>query len=247
MIDLRGVSFAYGSAPVLRDISLLAPDGAVTVLLGPNGSGKSTLLRLMARLLSAQGEVLIDRRPASAYAPKELARTLAFLPQTRAVPAISVASLVAHGRFPYLGFSRVHTKADDAAVERALQLTSLEGCAQRDLRTLSGGERQKAYLAMLIAQDTQNLLLDEPTTFLDIAYQLELMRILRALRDEGRCVVVVLHDIDQALALCDRAALLHGGRLLFSGGPEEAALLPAVESAFGVRVLRREGIAFERA
>ena len=100
---------------------------------------------------------------------------------------------------------------------------------------------------MLIAQDTQNLLLDEPTTFLDIAYQLELMRILRALRDEGRCVVVVLHDIDQALALCDRAALLHGGRLLFSGGPEEAALLPAVESAFGVRVLRREGIAFERA
>ncbi len=246
MIDLRGVSFAYDSAPVLRDIALFAPDNAITALIGPNGSGKSTLLRLMARLLPAQGEVLIDGRPAASYAPKALARTLAFLPQSRAVPAISVASLVAHGRFPYLGFSRVRTKADDEAIERALKLTGLEGYAQRDLRTLSGGERQKAYLAMLVAQDAQNLLLDEPTTFLDIAHQLELMQILRALRDEGRCVVVVLHDIGQALSLCDRAALLHGGRLLFCGEPEDGALLPAVERAFGVRALRREGIAFER-
>ena len=246
MIDISSVSFSFGGTPTLSDVAFKAPDGAITALIGPNGSGKSTLLRLMARLLPAQGDLRIDGRPLSAFTQKELARSVAFLPQSRAVPAISVSSLVAHGRFPYLGFSRVRSRKDDEAVARALALTGLTDYAGRDLRTLSGGERQKAYLAMLIAQDTKNLLLDEPTTYLDIGHQLELMHILRGLRDEGRCLVVVLHDIAQALSLCDRVVLLWDGRAAFAGAPADEGVLPAVERAVGVRAARREGLVFGR-
>ena len=247
MIEVERLSFAYDGTPVLQDVSLLAPDGAITALIGPNGSGKSTLLRAMARLLPvAQGVVRVDGRAQSEYGQRAFARMLSFLPQSRTVPAISVASLVAHGRFPHTGFSHRLSKADTAAVERALEATGLSAYARRDLRTLSGGERQKAYLAMLIAQEAQNVLLDEPTTYLDVAHQLELCDVLRGLRDAGRCVVVVLHDIAQALWLCDRVALIHEGRLRFTGAPSDDALLCAVERAFGVRAVRREGIAFER-
>mgnify|MGYP005766609665 CR=1 FL=1 len=247
MIEVERLSFAYADAPVLRDVSFCTPDGAITALIGPNGSGKSTLLRAMARLLPiTQGIVRVDGRAQAAYGQRSFARALAFLPQSRTVPAISVASLVAHGRFPHTGFSHKLSRADAAAVERALDATGLSAYAHRDLRTLSGGERQKAYLAMLIAQETQNLLLDEPTTYLDVAHQLELADILGSLRNAGRCVVVVLHDIGQALSLCDRVALIHEGRLRFIGTPSDPGVLPAVELAFGVRAIRREGISFER-
>ena len=135
--------------------------------------------------------------------------------------------------------------ADEAAVDRALTMTGMAACAHRDLRTLSGGQRQKAYLAMLIAQGAPHLLLDEPTTYLDVLHQMELMEILSALRDEGCCIGVVLHDLTQAVSLCDRALLLHEGRLLFDGPAEDLYESGAIETAFGVRPVRRQGVFFE--
>lgn len=247
MIELQGVCFGYDREPLLKGLSCRMEDGSITAVIGPNGSGKSTALKLCARLLSpGGGEIRVDGRPSSEYEPKAFARALAFLPQSRPVPMISVRSLVSHGRFPHLGMTRKLTRADEAAVDRALELTGMTGCARRDLRTLSGGQRQKAYLAMLIAQGAKHLLLDEPTTYLDVLHQMELMDILRALRAEGRCVTVVLHDLTQALQLCDHVLLLHEGRLLYDGSPAELYASGAIEAAFGVRPVRREGVFFER-
>lgn len=247
MIELKGVCFGYGREPLLENLSCRLPDHAITAVIGPNGSGKSTALRLCARLLTPQrGEIRVGGKPAAAYDPRSFARQLAYLPQSRPTPMITVRSLVSHGRFPHLGMTRRLSAADEAAVDRALTMTGMAACAHRDLRTLSGGQRQKAYLAMLIAQGAPHLLLDEPTTYLDVLHQMELMEILRALRDEGCCIGVVLHDLTQAVSLCDRALLLHEGRLLFDGPAEALYDSGTIETAFGVRPVRRQGVSFER-
>ena len=247
MIELSALSFGYApGAPLLRSLSARFGDGRIRAVLGPNGSGKSTLLRLCARQLTPEsGRLLVGGQPAPAYGAKAFARTLAYLPQSRPVPMITVRSLIAHGRFPHLGMTRRLNAQDEAAVERALSVTGLSGIAGRELRTLSGGQRQKAYLAMLIAQDAPHLLLDEPTTHLDIAHQLELCGILRALREEGRCVVVVMHDLSQALSLADDVLLLHGGVPLYDGPAGGLLASGAIERAFSVYPVLRETLAFE--
>ncbi len=219
MIAVENLSFGYGGAPLLRDVSFTLPDGCVTGIIGPNGSGKTTCLKLCARLLKpAWGRVLVDGKPADDYAPKAFARTLAFLPQSR-----PVRSLVSHGRFAYLG---------------------MLGYAGRELRTLSGGQRQKAYLAMLIAQGARHLLLDEPTTYLDIGRQLELDALIRSLRDEGRCVAVVMHDLNQVLRLCDRVLVVSEGGLLYQGPSGGLCESGCIERAFGVTPAERDGLRF---
>ena len=248
MIELSGLTFGYAPAPPLFD-SLCARfgDGRIRAVLGPNGSGKSTLLRLCARQLApASGTLRVGGRDAAAYDAKAFARALSYLPQSRPVPMITVRALVAHGRFPHLGMTRRLSAQDEAAVARALEVTGMRGVAGRDLRTLSGGQRQKAYLAMLIAQDAQYLLLDEPTTYLDIGHQLELFDLLRTLRNEGRCVVVVMHDLAQAIAFADDALLLHKGEPLYDGPADGLIPSGAMERAFGVRPVLREGVQFER-
>ena len=248
MIELCGLTFGYTpAAPLLSGLSARFGDGRIRAVLGPNGSGKSTLLRLCARQLApASGTLRVGGRDAADYDAKAFARALSYLPQSRPVPMISVRALVAHGRFPHLGMTRRLSAKDEAAVERALEITGLTDVAGRDLRTLSGGQRQKAYLAMLIAQDAPHLLLDEPTTYLDVAHQLELCDILRALRDEGRCLVVVMHDLAQALALADDVLLLHGGQPFYDGPADGLTGSGAIERAFGVRPVTREGVQFER-
>ena len=248
MIELNRMTFGYASgAPLIAGLSARFGDGRIRAVLGPNGSGKSTLLRLCARQLTpASGTLRVGGQDAAGYDAKAFARMLAYLPQSRPVPMITVRALVAHGRFPHLGMTRRLSAQDEAAVTRALDLTGLSGVAGRDLRTLSGGQRQKAYLAMLIAQDAQHLLLDEPTTYLDIGHQLDLCAILRALRDEGCCIGVVLHDLTQAVSVCDHALLLHEGRLLFDGPAEALYESGTIETAFGVRPVRRQGVSFER-
>lgn len=247
MIQLNQVSFGYDRTPLLQALSCRMADGSITAVIGPNGSGKSTLLKLCARLLRpASGELQVDGRDAAGYESKAFARQLAFLPQSRPTPMISVRSLVAHGRFPHLGMTRRLSPDDEAAVHRALALTGMADWADRDMRTLSGGQRQKAYLAMLIAQGAQNLLLDEPTTYLDVLHQLELTEILRTLRNEGRCIVLVLHDLTQAISLCDHVLLLHEGRLLYDGAPDALFASGTIEAAFGVRPVSGPGTTFER-
>ena len=247
MIRMQRVAFSYDNAPFIRELSCEMADGRITGLLGPNGSGKSTCLKLCAGLLRpASGEIQVGGAPVLGRKPREFARELAFLPQSRPLPAITVRSLVENGRFPYLGLSRRLSPADRAAVDSALQMTGMAALAERELRTLSGGERQKAYLAMLIAQGAQHLLLDEPTTYLDINHQLELMEILRTLRDAGRCVVMVLHDIDLAAEVCDHIIVMQRGGVIHSGAVATLFDSGALERAYGVRPLPGMGTRFER-
>ena len=247
MIRMQRVAFSYGSAPFIRELSCEMADGRVTGLLGPNGSGKSTCMKLCAGLIRPQGgEILVGGASVSGRKPREFARALAFLPQSRPLPMITVRSLVENGRFPYLGLSRRLGPGDRAAVDSALEMTGMEALAERKLPTLSGGERQKAYLAMLIAQGAQHLLLDEPTTYLDINHQLELMDILRTLRDAGRCVVMVLHDIDLAAQVCDHIIVMQRGGVVYSGVAAALFGSGALERAYGVRPLPGAGTRFER-
>ncbi len=246
MIEMKNVSFGYGETALFNGLTCAFEDGKLTCVVGPNGSGKSTCLKLCARLLRPEaGEIAVDGRPASAYDARAFARALAFLPQSRPLPAITVRSLVSHGRFAYLGLSHRLRPADEEAVESALRATGMLDCAARELRTLSGGQRQKAYLAMLIAQGAQNLLLDEPMTYLDVRHQLELLELLRALRDAGKCVAMVMHDLALACEAGDHALLLHEGTPLYNGPAAGLLASGCVEAAFGVRP-RPGGVRFER-
>ena len=185
MLELRDVTAGYGGTPVLRTVTFSVPAGSLTALIGPNGCGKTTLLRAAARQLPLSGGgILLDGRPISAYGRTEFARKAAFMPPVRSVPAITVGALVSHGRFPHLGFSRRLRPEDRDAVQAAMEATGVAEWAHRDLRALSGGERQRVYLAMALAQGTGNLLLDEPTTYLDIAHQLRLLALTRELARE---------------------------------------------------------------
>lgn len=196
---------------MLRDFSVRFSPGKITGILGRNGCGKSTLLKTAAGLLRPMsGEVLMDGRPLGDYAPKELARQIAVLPQSREVPAITVESLVMHGRFPYLGFPRKPRPEDRQAVQRAMEQAGVEALRQKALSALSGGERQKVYLAMVLAQDTPVISMDEPTTYLDINHQFELLRLIRDWGGQGRTVLCVMHDLGQAAEVATRSAWWSG-------------------------------------
>ena len=240
MLEARNLSAGYPGRAVLADVSLAARPGRELALLGPNGCGKSTLLRTMAGLMPPLGgEVLLDGR--RDYSPRQAAQRVAYLPQSRTAPNITVRRLVLHGRFPYLSYPRRYGREDYAAVDRALAAADALDLADRPLPELSGGQRQKAYLAMALAQETEAILMDEPTTFLDIRHQLEVLALVRRLAEEGRGVVLALHDLCLALTAADDVAVLGEGRLLALGGPEAVYQSKVLERVMGVRLDRSEG------
>lgn len=236
MMELREVTAGYGGADVVKGISLRFQPGEVTVLAGPNGCGKSTLLRAAARLLPLSGgQVLVDGADTAGWSSRTFARQAALLPQSRPMPEITVEALVLHGRFPYLGYPRRYSREDREAARQAMERTGVAGLEGVPMAHLSGGQRQKVYLAMALAQDTPVLLLDEPTTFLDIAHQLELAETARTLAEEGKAVVMVLHDLNLALSCAHRVAVLEEGQLRRVGAPEEIYASGVLEKVFQVR------------
>lgn len=241
MIELRKISAGYRGEPVLRDVDLVFPAGCVTVLLGPNGCGKSTLLKTALGLLPAlSGEVLYDGAPLSGMPPEQVARRAAYMAQSRNVPSIEARRMVLHGRFPYLSFPRRYRKSDYAAVRRAMEKADALELADRPMQELSGGQRQKVYLAMALAQDTGTVLLDEPTTYLDVGHQQEVMVTARQLAAEGKAVVAVLHDLCLAMRFAHRLAVLDGGRLQAVGTPEELYRSGILDRVFSVALRRVE-------
>jgi iron complex transport system ATP-binding protein len=231
------LSYPSGDEPVVDGESIAAKAGAVTALVGPNGSGKSTLLKGLADQLTPDaGSVLVDGRAIESFEKKELARTLGLLSQESTSPnSITVEDLVYHGRYPHRGFFESTTEADERAVDRAIELAGCGHLRDREVGSLSGGQKQLAWIAMVLAQDTDVLLLDEPTTFLDLHHQLEVMEIVETLRDESDItVVVVLHDIQQAARLADEMVALKDGAIRAQGTPEEVVTEELLAKVFEI-------------
>lgn len=217
------LSYPSADEPVIDGAALTATAGAVTALVGPNGSGKSTLLKGLANQLAPeQGSVLVDGRAIQSFESKELARTMGLLSQESTSPnSITVEDLVYHGRYPHRGFFQSVTDADREAVDRAIELAGCDHLRDREVGQLSGGQKQLAWIAMVLAQETDVLLLDEPTTFLDLHHQLEVMEIVETLREESDItVVVVLHDIQQAARLAEEMLVLKSGEMWARGTPD---------------------------
>ena len=241
MIALRQLRAGYPGRLVLEDVSLDFRPGEVLAILGPNGCGKSTLLRTANGLLpKLEGEILVDGRSITKMSAKEVAQKIAYLPQSRMVPSITAGRMVLHGRFPYLSYPRRYRAEDHAMVRRALDWVGASELADRTLAELSGGQRQKVYLAMALAQDTETVLMDEPTTYLDVSCQLEVMALARRLAEEGRAVVMVLHDLTLALRYAHRAVLLSEGRVRQIGTPEELFQSGVLERVMGIALGRVE-------
>lgn len=239
MFELRHASVGYDGTPILRDISFTAQDGQITALVGTNGCGKTTLLKAIARQLPLlNGQILLQGRPIQSFDRKEFARAAAFMPQVRNIPEISVRGLVSHGRFPYLGLSRQMTTRDRAAVEQAMEAAGVAQWADRDLRELSGGERQRVYLAMALAQGGDAILLDEPTTYLDVSAQFELLELLRTLAGQGKTLLLVLHDLAQALQYSDWVAVVAEGGLRAFDSPAKLFEQKILDQVFGVTLCR---------
>ncbi|EAM2838345.1 TPA: Fe(3+) dicitrate ABC transporter ATP-binding protein FecE [Salmonella enterica] len=232
----ENLTVSYGTQPVLNNLALTITAGKITALLGPNGCGKSTLLNCFSRLLSPQsGKVLLADRPLDSFSSRQLARRLALLPQHHLTPeGITVRELVSYGRSPWLSLWGRLSVEDNARVNVAMSQTQTHHLAERRLTELSGGQRQRAFLAMVLAQDTPVVLLDEPTTYLDINHQVELMHLMHELQTQGKTVVAVLHDLNQASRYCDHLVMLANGRVMAQGAPDEVMKPELLKTVFSI-------------
>lgn len=238
VLDAKAISVRLGKSPVLNEVTLSILRGTVTAIIGPNGSGKSTLLRTLARLLRPEtGSVLLDGAAIARMSPGQVARQIATLSQSPgAVPGMTVQELVEQGRYPHTGPLQMRSDRDRAAVERALELTSSSRFRHRLLDSLSGGERQRVWIALALAQEPRILLLDEPTTFLDVNHQIQALNLIQALnREHGLTVVMALHDLNQASQYAERLVVLHGGRIVEEGPPTEVIREDVLASVFNVQ------------
>ncbi|MGX6448176.1 ABC transporter ATP-binding protein [Patulibacter sp. S7RM1-6] len=233
-----GVTLGYDGRTVAEGLTVRVPDGSFTVVVGPNACGKSTLLRALARMLRpSAGQVVLDGRAIHDQPSKEVARRLGLLPQTSIAPdAITVADLVARGRYPHQGLLRQWSRADEEAVTAAMEATNVAALASRPVDALSGGQRQRVWLAMVLAQETPIVLLDEPTTFLDIAHQIEVLELCARLhREQGRTLVAVLHDLNHACRYATHLVAMRDGAVVAAGDPGEIVDAAMVEDVFGLR------------
>ena len=236
-LSIENMSVRYGEPDILHALDLTIPDGKITVIVGANACGKSTLLRAMSRLVRPhRGQVLLDGKSIHRMASRDLARTLGLLPQAPIAPeGITVSDLVGRGRTPHQGMFSRWTRADDRAVEHALDVTGTRELAERAVDELSGGQRQRVWIAMALAQETDILLLDEPITFLDIHHQIEVLDLLADLNHgQGTMIAMVLHDLNLAARYADHLVAMVDGRIHSSGSVQEVLTQDTIRAIFGV-------------
>lgn len=238
VLAAQTLSVGYGERLVIPELSLQITMGTITALVGPNGSGKSTILKALARLVTPKtGAVYLDGRVIASMSTREVARQLAILPQGPISPEeLTVGELVEQGRYPHAGPLRMLREQDHAAITEALTETNMTELRHRRLDSLSGGERQRAWIALALAQATPVLLLDEPTTFLDVGHQLEVLTLIQQLnRTQGKTIVLVLHDLNQAARFADRIIVLQAGRIVADGLPKEVLTTTLLAEVFQVQ------------
>ena len=236
-LTTRKLTLAYDGKPIIEALDLAILSGKITVLVGPNGCGKSTLLKGLGRLLKPQhGVVYLDSTSIFKLSTKKVAQQLGLLPQGPIAPdGLTVRELVAQGRYPYQSWLQQWSKEDEKEVESALAITELQELAHRPVDSLSGGQRQRAWIAMTLAQNTQILLLDEPTTFLDLAHQMEVLDLLYELNQrEGRTIVMVLHELNQACRYGDYLIAMKAGQVCAQGVPHKVMTEALVQDVFGL-------------
>lgn len=238
-LHVEGASIGYDKRIISEGLSVSIPNRSLTVIVGPNACGKSTLLRGLSRLLRpSAGRIVLDGADIQSYKTREVARRIGYLPQTSIAPdGITVADLVARGRYPHQGFIRSWTEDDEQAVMGAMNAAAVTELSGRLVDELSGGQRQRAWVAMALAQQTDTLLLDEPTTFLDITHQIELMELFTDLNHVGHTLVAVLHDLNHAARFGTHLIAMKDGAVVAEGAPSEIVTAELVEEVFGLRCL----------
>ncbi len=237
LLEANNIQAGYDNKNILNGIDLVVPSNKISVIIGENGCGKSTLLKTLAKLIKpTSGQILLDGKKITTFASKQLAKNLGLLPQSPIVPeGIAVADLVGRGRFPYQTFMGGMQKKDYDAVEEAMQIMGITDLANRNIDELSGGQRQRVWIAMALAQQTDILLLDEPTTFLDITYQIEILDLLTDLnKKRGTTIVMVLHDINLSARYADYIFALHKGNLIAQGTPSAIITEDLIQNVFGL-------------
>lgn len=236
MLELINVSSGYHGQDTIRDVSLTFQPGRIYTIVGRNGCGKSTLLKTCAGLLQpSSGSILLDGQKLDSYVPVERARRISYLSQSRNTPGLHVERLVEHGRYPRLEAPRRFNLEDRAAVETAIEIMQLANLRHKNMQELSGGEQQRVYLAMQLSQDAPILLLDEPTTYMDIDYQLSLLDLLHQLKARGKTIILVLHDLQQALNVSDGIVVMENGRVVSAASPDVTLSAGVLEQTFHVR------------
>ncbi|MZF55002.1 ATP-binding cassette domain-containing protein [Streptomyces sp. SID5594] len=233
----RGVTVGYGGRAVIDDLDVVIPSGVVTTIIGPNGCGKSTLLRTLTRLLKpASGTVVLDGEDIDRLRTRDVAKKLGLLPQAPVVPeGLTVGDLVARGRHPHQSWLRQWSSDDAEVVERALAMTGVADLADRPVDSLSGGQRQRVWISMTLAQGTDLLLLDEPTTYLDLAHAIDVLDLVDDLHESGCTVVMVLHDLNLATRYSDNLIVMRAGSILAQGHPRDVITAELLHEAFGLQ------------
>lgn len=239
MIELSHITTGYGIKIILNDVSVAFEKGKLTSIIGANGCGKSTLLKTILGILSSKsGNVTIDGARLKEMSRNDIARRIAYLSQDKNTPDMTVEQLVLHGRFPHLSYPRRYTDQDRVIAVGVMEQMGIVEYAHKPLYSLSGGMKQNSYIAMALAQETDYILLDEPTTYLDIAHQLELMKILRSLADSGKGIVAVMHDLPMAFTFSDKIILINEGRIVDDERPEKIYERKVIDKVFGIALDR---------
>lgn len=241
MLELKNISAGYTKHSVLDDVTVSFEKGKLSSIIGVNGCGKSTLLKATLGVLPlVDGEILVDGQSLATMSRNEIAKKIAYLSQGRNTPDMTVEQLVLHGRFPYLSYPRRYKACDREVARRAMESVGILNAADKPLYALSGGMRQNAYIAMALAQDTDYILLDEPTTYLDIPHQLELMKLLKELADSGKGIIAVMHDLPLAFEFSDSMVVLDGGQVKTQAKPSEVCAMSVIQDVFRIQIKRIE-------